>query len=480
MLGVAMPGIAPTLPPDESAPPMGLGGTVAVPRSALPSSNAHAGPPVRSPALTLPLQVQYVPPPEPLREMAAPLPPRIVRKKGGFPLAAVALVMGLLVLGAGVVLAILWKGAPPIAGQARATPEGKDVLHLVCDAKSCKDGTTVAIGGAHAVFARGEADVQLASPLHVGQNALELQVDRPGMGRDETVKLVVPVAYRVSADVSTMGAAHPSITIRVEASAGAQVTVDGKPLALDPGGAGAYSLDETAATEGAADESRVVSAEVPYTVTIAGHPADKGKVSARVAVAPLRVDAPGTKAIVAEDRVLVAGRAAKGSNVTVDGAAVTVGPDGAFEATVPLPAIGDRTIDVRGGTSALMARTVHIAVSRVANIADAAKAFEQQPQKPLGYDAVLADLVGKTGQPIVVEGPVVESRGSGHRTLALVDDRRGCAKAPCLTRVIIGRDVSLGRGQMLKAYGTVARGFATPAGQTVPEVESTFVVVAPR
>ncbi|MGH7294189.1 MAG: hypothetical protein ACRELB_04620, partial [Polyangiaceae bacterium] len=421
-----------------------------------------------------------VPPPEPLRELAAPLPPRIVRKKGGFPLAAVALVMGLLVLAGGVVLALFWKGAPPITGQARATPEGNDVLHLVCDPRSCKDGTTVSIGGARAVFAHGEADVPLATPLHVGDNALSLQVDRPGMGRDETVRLVVPVAYRVSADVSTMGGAHPGITIRVAASPAAQVTIDGKPVALDAGGAGAYTLDETAATEGPADESRVVSVDVPYTVAAPGRAADHGKVSARVAIAPLRVDAPGAKAVVDEDKVLVAGRAAKGANVTVDGAAVTVAADGAFETVVALPAIGDRVLDVRGGTSALMPRTVHVAVSRVASLGDAAKKFEQQPQKPLGYDAALADLVGKTGQPIVVEGPVLESRGSGHRTLALVDDRRGCAKGPCLTRVVIGRDVTLARGQTLRAYGVVARGFATPAGQTVPEVESSFVIVAPR
>jgi hypothetical protein len=285
MLGVAMPGIAPTLPPDEAAPPP-------VMRGASGPGQGHAQGPMaqahRAPALTLPLQVQYVPPPEPLRELSAPLPPRIVRKKGGFPLAAVALVMGVLVLAGGVVLALFWKGAPPITGQARATPEGKDVLHLVCDAKSCKDGTAVTIGGVRAVFTGGQADVPLATPLHVGDNALQLNVDRPGMGRDETVRLVVPVAYRVSADVSTMGAAHPSITIRVEASPTAQVSVDGKPLALDANGAGAYTLDETAAAEGAADESRVVSADVPYTIAVAGHAADHGKVSARVAVAPLR------------------------------------------------------------------------------------------------------------------------------------------------------------------------------------------------
>jgi hypothetical protein len=347
----------------------------------------------------------------------------------------------------------------------------------VCEPKSCKDGTVVALGGMKTTFMAGEADLQLATPLHVGDNALELMVDRPGMGRDETVKLVVPVAYRVSADVTTMGAPHPTVTIRVEAKPGTEATVDGKPVELDGSGAGAYAIDERAATEGPADESRVVSVDVPYTVATKGHAAEKGKVSARVAVAPLRVDSPGTRAIVDEDKVLVAGRAAKGANVTVDGAAVPVGPDGAFETLVPLTAAGDRTVDVRGevhgAAGTLMPRTVHVAVSRVASLADAARDFEQQ--KPLGYDAAMSDIAGKTGQSIVVDGQVLESRGSGHRTLALVDDKRGCAKSPCLTRVIIFRDLALAHGDSLRAYGVVARGFTTPAGQTIPEVESLFV-----
>jgi hypothetical protein len=470
MLGVAMPGIAPTQPPSETAPP-------APASSFQPPPKAMPGAPHRPHAPTLPLQVPYVPPPEPLQEHAAPPPPRIVRKKGGVPIAAVALVTGGVVLAGGIALAILWRGAPPITGQPRATADGKDVLHLVCEPKSCKDGTVVGLGGIKTTFMAGEADLQLATPLHVGDNALELMVDRPGMGRDETVKLVVPVAYRVSADVTTMSAPHPAVTIRVEAKPGAAATVDGKPLELDPSGVGTYAIDEHAATEGAADESRVVSVDVPYTVTSNGHAPEKGTVSARVAVAPLRVDSPGTRATVEEDKVLVAGRAAKGASVTVDGAVVTVGPDGAFETLVPLTAPGDRTIEVRGevhgAAGTLMPRTVHVTVSRVASLGDAAKDFEQQ--KPLGYDAVMSDIVGKTGQPIVVDGQVLESRGSGHRTLALVDDKRGCAKSPCLTRVIVFRDLPLAHGDSLRAYGVVARGFTTPAGQTIPEVDSVFV-----
>jgi len=469
MLGVAMPGIAPTQPPSEDAPPP--------PPSFQAPVEAASLPPRRPQAMTLPLQVQYVPPPEPLREHAAPAPPRIVRKKGGVPLSVVALITGGVVLAGGLALAILWRGAPPITGQPRATADGRDVLHLVCETKSCKDGTVVALGGMKTTFMAGEADLQLAAPLHVGDNVLELMVDRPGMGRDETVKLVVPVAYRVSADVTTMNAPHPTVTIRVEARPGTEATVDGKPLPLDASGVGAYAIDERSATEGAADESRIVSVEVPYTVATQGHAPEKGTVSARVAVAPLRVDSPGARAIVDEDKVLVAGRAAKGASVTVDGAAVTVGPDGAFETLVPMTAPGDRAVDVRGevhgAAGTLMPRTVHVTVSRVASLADAAKDFEQQ--KPLGYDAAMSDIVGKAGQPIVVDGQVIESRGSGHRTLALVDDKRGCAKSPCLTRVVVFRDLPLAHGDSLRAYGLVARGFTTPAGQTIPEVDSLFV-----
>jgi hypothetical protein len=483
MIGVAMPGIAPGTPPVDG-PVSPQASTVAVPlppyATAAISADSVSGaplPPRRNPALTLPLQVQYVPPPAPLRELPVPAPPRITRKKGGLSLAAVALVLGAVLLAGGVLVAVLWKGAPPISGQPRATADGKDVLHLMCDAKSCRDGTIVAFGGVKATFAAGEVDLPLASPLRVGDNTLELMIDRPGMGRDEIVKLVVPVAYRVRADVTTMTDPHPSITVRVEAQPGSDVRVDGKPLALDAAGTASYPVDEAAATEGPADESRVISLDVPYEIlppSAKERTLLKGTVSARVSVAPLRVDAPGAHAVVEDDKVLIAGRAAKGSTVTVDGTPVNIAPDGSFETTVALPAEGDRTIDVRGGTSSLVPRVVHVGVSRVAHLADAAKAFEQQ--KTLGYDTVMSDILHAVGQPIVVEGTVLEARGLAHRTLALVDDKRGCARRPCLVRLVVGHEVPLARGEALKGYGVVARPFTTPAGQTVPEVEAAFVL----
>jgi hypothetical protein len=426
---------------------------------------------------TVALKVPYVPPPEPLKDEPAPLPPRIVRKKG-VPIALVGVISAALVLIGGIAIALLWRSGPPITAQPRSATDGRDLLHLSCDPKSCADGTVVTLGSARAVFAAGEADLALAEPLRIGENTLTLVIDRPGMGRDESLKLVVPVAYRVRADVSTMYGPRPSITIRVEARPGTDVRIDGKPVPLDASGVGAYSVEESLATEGPADESRVVSIDLPYVVVQKGGVTEKGTASARIAVAPLRVDAPGMHAVVDESAALVAGRAAKGSTVTVEGQPVPIGPDGAFEATVPLGELGDHSVEVRAGTAALMPRRVHALITRVANLSDAAKQFEQQ--HPIGYDAAMADIAGKTGQPIVVTGEVLDARSSGHRTLVLVDDRRGCAKGPCLSRVIVGRDMPLAHGDVVSAYGLVARAFSAPNGQTVPEVEAQFILRVKR
>jgi hypothetical protein len=171
--------------------------------------------------------------------------------------------------------------------------------------------------------------------------------------------------------------------------------------------------------------------------------------------------------------------------VTIDGVPAAVNPDGAFEVNVALPALGERTLQIRSGTVALVSRTVHVAVKRVAGLVDEAKAFEQQGT--VGYDTAMRGLGPSPstsgeglGQLIVVDGEVIEPRASGHRMLILVDDKRGCAKGPCLARVVVGQDLAVARGDRLRAYGRVARAFTTPGGQTVPEVEADFVLQSRR
>src|SRR5580692_10599755 len=260
--------------------------------------------------------------------------------------------------------------------------------------------------------------------------------------------------------------------------------MDGKPLALDEAGRGTYAVDESAATDGTADESKTVSVDVAYAVT---PPADgaqpasveRGVVTARVVIAPLHVDAPGSHAVVETDHVLLAGRAAKGATAAVDGAPVAVGPEGIFTTTVALPALGERTIEVRTETSVLRPRTVHLSVKRVASLRDEAKAFEQR-EKTVGYDDAVKDLAGNAGHAMIVDGEVIDSRRFGYGAVLLVDDRRGCAKGPCVARVLLDEDANLAHGAIIRAYGRLARAFASPSGQAVPEVEADFVVAGRR
>lgn len=458
MLGVATPGIAPLHPGERPAveSPATVPGT--------PPTRARVAP-----------EARIVPPPEPLSEIPAPLPPKEVPKRG-IPLATVALVLGVLVLVSGITVVLVLRGSAPITAGARSSSEGKDVLLLHCDPRSCRDGTTASVDGVQATFASGEAEVTLPEPLHVGNNPLSLRIDRPGIGRDEVVSVIVPVAYRIRADVSTMDDAQSRIVVHVEALPDSAVTIDGKHVALEPSGVGELAIDESSATHGPADESRVVAVDVGYTIQPpgAGTLPAKGTVSARVSVAPLRVDVPGEHAVFENDRFILAGRAAKGASVTIDGAAVQVNADGSFESTVPLPTSGERAIEVRGRTAVLAPRTIDIHVKRVGSLAAEAKDFEHQ--RTLGYDAAMTDLAAAIGQPMVVEGDIIESRTAGHRTVVLVDDRRGCATGPCLARVIVAGDPAATHGKTIRAFGSVSRPYSSSPGQTVPELEAAFVL----
>src|SRR5258708_4610066 len=109
MLGI--PNVAPTAPgppgPSEpKAPPAAVGhktmlGVAIAGMGPLRSGDASperpAAPQAARPDALLPREVAIVPPPAPLTDLPAPPKPRIVRK-GGVPLAAVALVTGALVV----------------------------------------------------------------------------------------------------------------------------------------------------------------------------------------------------------------------------------------------------------------------------------------------------------------------------------------------------------------------------------------------
>jgi hypothetical protein len=491
MLGVAIPGIAPTRASEPATTPAaGRSNTmlgVAIPGIApmhasgappaagsLPSGRTQAIPARAHPAPIV------LPKPAPLvdDEPAIGPAPRVQRR--GVPLAYVAGGVFVLVLIFGAIVALLWKGQSLVVAP-RLDAEGHERLHLTCD--SCQDGTTASVGDAHATFASKEADLLLGTPLKVGDNPLSIRLDRPRWGRDEEVKVVVPIAFRIKADLSALGGAHPSVVIRVQAAPGTAVRVDDKPVTVDAQGEGSYAVDVSAVTSGWSDDLRLIDKSIPYSVTTPakdGQPGaeQRGALAVRAGIATLHLDAPGLFAVIDGSSFKVAGHTVKGGTVTINGQPATVDPDGSFARSYDAPSIGDVPVEVRAEGPQLASRIARFTVKRVARLAAEARAREKAPW--IGYDGIVsgADSAGKM---TVVEGEVAQARASGNQTVAIVDDTRDCGQGPCLVRVVYAGNDALAAGDHVRVYGRVngilpANASSAAGAKPVPVVDADFLI----
>jgi hypothetical protein len=195
-----------------------------------------------------------------------PLPeaPRKAQNRGVPAIVVVAIVFALIAMfGVAAVLFILRSG-PPLVAQPLLDESGKESLKIQCD--SCPDGTTITLGASTAKVEGKATVLALPAPLSIGDNVLTLGIDRPPPGRDENVKIHVPVAYRMKVDLSTLTESPPVITVRVEASAGTEVTVDGTRLTLDAAGKAAPTIDVRADVEGESDDTKTIDRKIPFTI----------------------------------------------------------------------------------------------------------------------------------------------------------------------------------------------------------------------
>ena len=206
-----------------------------------------------------------------------------------------------------------------------------------------------------------------------------------------------------------------------------------------------------------------------------------GDVVAKVGVLPLHLDAPGTSFVTEAATVTVAGRTAKGAQITINGAAVPVAADGSFESSLDVPN-GESTFAIRtsltGAANPAAARSAVFKVRRVASLEGEEVTLAKAAR--LGYDAFAKDVASNVGQAIGIDGTVLEARTTHHQTVLVIDDHSGCANGPCLLRVIYGGDFAAHSGDAIHAYGTIARAFATKDGKLVPEVDAEILLKGRR
>jgi hypothetical protein len=452
MLGVARPGIAPLHagqarpePPPAAAP---VAAPAPAPAAAAFAPSARSGP------------------------SSSPDEP-IVARRPGLPKGAVVLVAvaALLAVTAGVV-AFLWESPRPIRAEVVLDDRGAEALALTCD--DCADGTTVASGSSKVTFTGKKAQLPLSRPLEIGKNEIVVAVHRQGIGRDEEVKLLVAVDYRVRGVLTSLTEDPPKVKVAVQATPGAAAVVDGRPVTLDASGKGEHAIDVSRDLEGPADAILPFERKLPYAVTPPGGAAHQGEVTLRFGIVPLRIDAPGDGIVVEGETFMLSGRTLKDGRVTVSGRPITVDAEGRFAQLMNVSSIGETKVVVRAEAKDQAPRLVRVHVKRVASLKDEATIFRQSATDQFSS---LEPADAKKGLSVALDGEVAEARLDGEVTVLLLDVKRGCTSAPCLAKVVYGGRLDAKKGATLEAFGHLVGSVEGPrTGVKIPEIAAEFLL----
>lgn len=488
MLGVAMPGIAPVYAPQGGSQPQPqaqqqgqtpasahrtmLG--VAMPGIA-PVHPGSGAPPAQQPDQTAPSQGWYQAPQPPADLAGEPPPatsPRVVvphppfYRRIGFFIATFGVVIAVSVA----LFAIFWPTSAPIRAEVAIDDKGNDVLKLSCP--TCPDGTVLSVDGSNkGTVSSRSAEVPLGRPLVVGDNRFQVAIDRPGSGRDETVQLTIPVAYRIKPDLTALQQAQPAIRIDVDAKPGTVVVIDGQAVTVGADGKGSRTVDVTAECTGPSAEVKTIDRALPYEVQGAGAKG-KGTVAVKVGISPLTVQSPRANAVVGDSGFLVAGHTSPNGAVEIEGTKLTAGPDGRFSRKVQMNAAGVGEIRVRATAADKAPRTVVLKVKRVDDLEAEARSF--------GGKVSVADLFARTddqkGKPIALDGEVFELRQQGFERVILLDVGSACEKSPCLVRLLDASTTDLPKGVKVRVFGYVTGAYSPPGGRVAPEVDVAFLL----
>lgn len=388
--------------------------------------------------------------------------------KGGWVLVGLA---GLLLVAIGA-FSLLWKPPRPLQGEVVVSPDGSEVLKLRCD--DCADGTKAKLRTQVANFVGQVATLRLEKPLNIGANQLQIALKRPGIGRDEEVLLDVPVRFRIAVDLTALSKPEPGVLIKFQAEPGVQAKVDGQAVEL-ANGSGELTLPVSKQLIGDAARVQTFEKNIQYAVQLPDGTSRKGSLRAQAPITPLMIEAPGASAVVDSEHFTLAGRTAKGGVVTVAGKPITVDPEGRFAQLMRVDSVGKTEIFIRSSLTGHAPRLVRLAVQRVASLQEVARPFRAKA-KTL-YDSFAGRDGENVGQAVAVRGRIEESRIVGHTTIVLLDVEDGCARGPCLARVVLGERKKLEREAELTVYGHLTDWVQGPRqGRRVPEVRAEFVI----
>jgi hypothetical protein len=485
-----MLGLAPAIPSPPPPPPEGLSGPPTGTVSLNPRPGEHrtilgiarpgiaplnpgmpkAGP-APAPAPEPPPAWQGGSAPSPLGETLGA--PTSTPRKRRVPWVAVIAILGAAVLAsAGVMTILFYRARGSVETRLSADASGRDRLELHCP--GCLEGAKVTLGSASGTFKAGRATLTLERPLPVGDQRLELSIER-APGRADQVEVTVPVDFRVRPDTTKLAATPPQVEARVTARAGSAVVVDGKPLALGADGSASLAIDVSKELIGAEAGTKTLERRIAYTVTPPGGTTQTGEMLLRIGIAPLVVQAPGHSIVIDTPSFVLAGRTAKNAVVTVEGRPITVDANGNFAQMMSVSSTGETTVVVRASVPDLAPRLSTLKVKRVTSLA--AEAALARTKATTAYSAIATDPDRQRGLSVALDGTVVDARTDSFTTALVMDVKGGCQAPPCLTRVTWGAKLSLAPGDVVGVFGVLAGSVEGPrSGTRIPAVTADFVL----
>lgn len=461
----ALPAAQPVRAPKPSHTLMGLEDDApAVAESAPPSGRAQTGA-----SASVWDQVDDAPnaPREPYVEAESTLPPV---RAGLSPGKLLLVGLLLLVAAALAVLATLRSG---LEVRVRVASEaGRDTL--VFEVPGAVAGAKLRFGGQEQVLEAARASFALgADAIRVGENVVLYDLIEPG-GDVESGKITLSVDYRVTLDTAPLRAGKAAVDVVVAARPGSQVWLDGQPLSLDAQGRAVRS-DPLELSASSSELEHVVR----YRVQPPSAEATVGELRTLLSVTRLSIDRPGMELVTDRDVVEIAGEVEPGATVSIDGRAVEV-RQGRFLHRQALPAPGEHRPVVVAMAEGKAPRTLTLRLSRVTDLAQAAKGFS--PDAAVSYVKLAQNPAIYRGQKIELEGRVYNvSVQGGHSALQVLV--RACPsgkRCPLWVSYPAATDFTV--DSWVRVLGTVEgeQAFVSETGEQkrVPKVQAAFLLPA--
>ncbi len=461
LVGVALPGIAPThpqTPPVAPAPAPPAYPPVMAPPPAFAPPPSY-GAPSYPPAQPSP-QPEYAPPPafDPaVLDEVAPAP-----KRSGRGLAIALVLLALLGTGAAVFFLFLRpsSGPPALSGTVR-TKDGAQSLVVQCD--TCEDGATIDLGkDKTGEFAGKKATLPLGEDaLKAGKNTFAGEIVAKKGQKPQKISLEVVVPFLVKASLAPLGEGEPAVELQFDLAPDVKkVTVEGKKIEGDK---------HRVALDPVTTEGKTLAKKIAYAVD-----GTEGTVELSIPVAPLRLALPGRRALVAGE-AFVSGRTAPGAFVTVGTTKLTADKDGVFKGKVTVTE-ATLTVVAFGGKLAPRAATVSgLVIAK--DLAEAQKALKAEAKTKL--DDVVKAPDASAGQLVSGRVKILTTLEEDGRGVAVAETL--CAKAgdesPCpVVRLLLPAGAQLQKNDLVDVVGVVVRAVPIDKGKaTATELDAALV-----